>query len=274
VTAAQVDLERERLRQAVPVPPLELRALVGPMDPADYDNPDGALVYPYLEERLYERVLDFGCGCGRVARQLMLQQPRPQRYLGIDLHRGMIAWDRRNLEPHADAFEFVHHDVYNYSFNPGEGKPRVLPFPAADDSFTLVHAWSVFTHLLQGQVPHYLAEVARVLEPDGVFHSTWFFFDKRNFPMMGEESNALYINDVDPTGAVILDRDWVLEQLAESGLVVTHVEAPSVRRGMQWMLVVRHRAAGHPEAEFPPDDAPRERVVVPKLPENAWRLGL
>jgi SAM-dependent methyltransferase len=76
----------------IPIPPLELRELVGLPDASFYDNPTGELVYPYLPAKAYASVFDFGCGCGRVARQLMLQHPRPQRYLGIDLHRGMIAW--------------------------------------------------------------------------------------------------------------------------------------------------------------------------------------
>jgi 16S rRNA G1207 methylase RsmC len=65
-----------------------MRELVGPTDPTEFDNPSGNLVYPYLPADAYEAVLDFGCGCGRVARQLIQQSRPPQRYLGIDLHRG------------------------------------------------------------------------------------------------------------------------------------------------------------------------------------------
>jgi hypothetical protein len=90
-------------------------------------------------------VFDFGCGCGRIARQLMQQSPRPQRYVGIDLHRGMIEWCRENLAPHAPGFEFQHHDVFNPGLNPGTDMrpPRTRPFPVGDRAFTLVNAWSV-----------------------------------------------------------------------------------------------------------------------------------
>jgi SAM-dependent methyltransferase len=126
-----------------------MRALVGPTDTAAFDNPTGSLVYPYIEPDQYRHVFDFGCGCGRVARQLILQSPRPERYVGIDLHRGMIEWARANLAPAAENFEFHHHDVYNRSFNPGEGLPEVAPFPADDAAFSLVNAFSVFTHLTE-----------------------------------------------------------------------------------------------------------------------------
>src|SRR5215210_1252204 len=179
----------------LPIPPLEMRRLVGPTDEAAFDNPTGRLVYPYIPAGAYHSVFDFGCGCGRVARQLIQQADRPARYLGIDLHRGMVKWCRQNLAAHAPGFEFLHHDVFNKHFNPGRLKPKVRPFPVPDDSATLVNAFSVFTHLTQGQAPFYLREVARVLAPEGFFHSTWFLFDKREFPMLQEETSALYVSD-------------------------------------------------------------------------------
>ena len=102
----------------LPMPALEMRELVGPTDEAAFDNPEGSLVYSYIEPDQYESVFDFGCGCGRVARQLIQQSPRPQRYVGVDLHKGMIDWAERNLAPAASNFSFLHHDVYNVRFNP------------------------------------------------------------------------------------------------------------------------------------------------------------
>ena len=40
-----------------PIPPLEMRELVGPTDPALFDNPSGTPVYPYLQTHVYEAVL-------------------------------------------------------------------------------------------------------------------------------------------------------------------------------------------------------------------------
>jgi SAM-dependent methyltransferase len=116
----------------LPIPPLEMRELVGPTDAAAFDNPNLDLVYPYLPQEAYAEVFDFGCGCGRIARQLLQQVPRPRRYVGIDLHRGMIKWCSDNLAPVAPHFEFQHHDVFNLSFNPETDKSRVRPFPVED----------------------------------------------------------------------------------------------------------------------------------------------
>lgn len=273
MTGPSLNLERERIRQALPIPPPELRALVGPTQPEAFDNPRGEPVYPDLDEAAYDAVFDFGCGCGRVARQLILQEPRPRRYMGIDLHAGMIEWCRSNLAPYAPGFEFLHHDVFNFSFNPGEGKPMHLPFPVEDRAFSLVNAFSVFTHLVESQVRPYISEVERVLQPDGVFQSTWFFFDKSYFPMLAAETNALYISDVDPSAAVIFDRNWVVARAEEAGFVVTKIIPPKIR-GFQWLLLMQRADSGAEEATFPPDEAPLGSNPAPPMPENASALGL
>jgi SAM-dependent methyltransferase len=250
-----------------------MRSLVGLADPSAYDNPTGALVYPTLPPEAFEAVFDFGCGCGRVARQLIQQDPRPERYLGIDIHRGMIEWCRSNLTPAAPDFEFQHHDVFSAGLNPGDDKPSALPFPAEDDAFTLVNAHSVFTHLTQDQTEHYLREVARILRPDGFFRSTWFFFEKTDFPFMQEWMNALYINLVDPSSAVVYDRSYVRRLTSELGLALVGVDRPLVR-GFQWTCVFTARRAGIEEIELPADEAPVGLMRPPDLPAGAHRIGL
>jgi SAM-dependent methyltransferase len=250
----------------LPLPPLEMRELVGPTNIEAFDNPTGALVYPYLPAEAYERVFDFGCGCGRVARQLIQQKPQPRRYLGIDLHRGMIAWCQRNLRPVAPNFNFVHHDVFNLSSN-SKASNRTLPFPARNGEFSLVNALSVFTHLTEEQAPFYLRECARTLRSDGILHASWFLFDKRDFPMMREPTNALYVQYADPSAAVIVDRDWVRNTAREFGLTIFQVIPPQIR-GFQWVLMMAPAASGRPEVEIPEDHAPhgsfcRRRGVIP-----------
>ena len=258
--------------EPLPLPPLEMRKLVGPTDVADFDNSTGDPVYPYLPPHAFERVFDFGCGCGRVARRLIQQRPQPQRYVGIDLHHGMVAWCRTNLTPFAPQFEFHHHDVYNFHFNP-DGSAETLPVPVDDGSFSLVEALSVFTHLTQEQTPHYLAEAARVLERDGYLHSSWFLFERRHFPLLHRDNAALYVSYRDPSAAVLYERDWVRAEAADAGLVISTIIPPRVR-GHQWLLVMTPRRAGVEEAAFPPDAAPEGEATAPLMPDNPSRIGL
>jgi len=254
----------------LPMPPAEMRRLVGPTDDDSYDNPAGEPVFG-LPAPAYERVLDFGCGCGRVARQLIQQRPQPGSYLGIDIHRGMVRWAEQNLAPHASQFSFAHHDVFNVSLNPGKRKPASAPFPGGEDAYTLVLAASVFTHLEQAQAEHYLRECARVLAPGGMLFSTWFLFERSAFPMLQADQSALYINLRDPSNAVIFERSWLRETSRAAGLVITEVAPPAVR-GFQWVVKMAPAGAGVHEAEFPPDEGEPGVVRAPQMPERAWNI--
>jgi SAM-dependent methyltransferase len=239
----------------LPVPPMEFRRLVGPTDPKFFDNPNLLPVFPGVKEDAYASVFDFGCGCGRLARQLIQQHPRPARYLGVDRHRGMIAWCQQHLTPLAPGFAFQHHDVFHDLLNPA-GTPGHLPFPVGDAEITLLIAWSVFTHLLETDAHFYMQELGRVLGSDGVAVTTWFLFDKGDFPMMQEFQNSLMINAVDPTNAVIFDRGWFLKEAALAGLVPTRIVAPDIR-GFAWVIHLEKQADGRVMQEFPEDLAPR-----------------
>jgi SAM-dependent methyltransferase len=239
-----------------------MRELVGQTDLRAYDNQTGELIYPFISAEKYESVLDFGCGCGRVARQLLLQDVRPTRYVGVDLHEGMVEWCQRNLADATDGFEFIHHDVYNLRFNPTGVQPPVMVFPVGDHEFTMVHALSVFTHLTQMQTEHYLSEVARVLRSDAVVLSSWFFFEKSNFPFLPETHNALYVDYVDPTAAVLYDRGWVENLASRNDLVISYIEPPKVR-GHQWTLLMQPTSSGVNPARWPDDNAPIGKAVPP-----------
>jgi ubiquinone/menaquinone biosynthesis C-methylase UbiE len=92
----------------------------------------------------FRRVLDFGCGCGRTLLWLM-PSARQSEFAGTDLDKQAISWCRRSL------------DAGTFTVN-GELPP--LPYP--DNSFDLVYAVSVFTHLEEELQFRWLAELHRV----------------------------------------------------------------------------------------------------------------
>jgi SAM-dependent methyltransferase len=236
------------------MPPLEMRVLVGPTDEAAFENPSARPIYTGLiPDDTYASVLDIGSGCGRIARHLMQQRPRPESYLGFDPHRGMVRWCQENLSAADPVFRFAHLDI-RCPFNPS-GVADVLPFPV-DRPATLVIACSVYTHLFAHQTEHYLRETASVLAPGGRAVASWFLFDKRYFPFMQDDQNELFINRFDPWNAVVYDRQWLTGAIARAGLLVTAVQAPVVK-GHQWTLVLARRSDDGPEVALPDhDDAP------------------
>jgi SAM-dependent methyltransferase len=255
----------------LPIPPLEMRELVGPREPEAFDHPRGQPVFPTLTRpEQYDFVLDFGCGCGRVARRLAVASaPMPKRYVGVDLHAGMIAWANQNLAPRLPGFTFIHQNVFNAGFNPRGSLPEMAPFPVEDERVSLLLALSVFTHLVQAQADHYLDEVRRVLRPDGVMLATFFLFDKAYFPMMQDFQNALYINDTDPTNAVIFDRAWLLAALDMRELRIRAVRPPSVR-GYHCELEI---VPGRGSVDLPEDTGEFGRQPPPVCSRPAYMIG-
>jgi SAM-dependent methyltransferase len=246
----------------IPFPPVELMKSVGTDDKNFFDNPKGEPVFiNEIESENYERVFDFGCGCGRIARTLMLQkESSPKRYIGIDLFKKSIEWCKDNLTKVDKNYVFIHHDVFNAQFNP-KGFNGTKPFPTSE-KFTLVNAHSVFTHIIESQMEFYLSECAKLLDDSGVLRSTWFFFDKAGFPMMQEFQNCLYINPDDLTNATIYDYKYIQNKYAEHGLVIYKIIPPTVR-GFQWIILAAKEKVGLHRAEFPDDVAPLGIVRPP-----------
>lgn len=262
------------LTKKIPIPDLEMRKLVGPTDVSAFEIGEGENIYTDLPGFTFKRVFDLGCGCGRLARKLILQRNRPKKYIGIDIHSGMIKWCQENLTNINDNFEFRHFNAFNVGLNPnGLKHSNPLSFPVENGWATLVIAHSIFTHLTENQIRDYLSECARVLSAEGIIRSTWFLFDKRNYPMMQEFQNCLYINDVDPTNAVIVDISWLSKIVSELDLYISKVEAPEMK-GFQWEIDLRHRTNNEKNIDFPSDSEVIGLKRPPEMPLNADKIGL
>jgi SAM-dependent methyltransferase len=100
------------------------------------------------------RVLDFGCGSGRVLRQF-LPEAVAGEFWGCDLHSPTIAWLDEHLSP---PLRFYVNDE--------------IPTPHPDGYFDLVYAISVFTHITHDWSA-WLLELHRILRPDGLLLVTF-----------------------------------------------------------------------------------------------------
>jgi SAM-dependent methyltransferase len=126
-----------------------------------------------------DRVLDIGCGIGRMAIPLTGCLDGGS-YAGFDVGRAMIRWCRRNITPRHPEFEFEWAPIHNAKYNPfGTLSATEFRFPYPDSSFDFAFAISLFTHLVHDEVGHYLAETARVLKPGGTCFLTFFLLTPR-----------------------------------------------------------------------------------------------
>jgi SAM-dependent methyltransferase len=159
------------------------------------------------------RVLDIGCGIGRMARPLAGYLDAGGSYDGFDIHAEGIAWCEPRYRDLVN-FRFQLADIRNALYNPGGSvTASEYRFPYPDGAFDLVFATSVFTHLVAGDALHYLDEVARVLAPGGRTLLTFFVLDDTSRALIAAGRSTLAFAALDEHSAVV-DRDLAEEAIA------------------------------------------------------------
>lgn len=120
------------------------------------------------------RLLDWGCGAGRLAVGIAEQFGSIADYHGVDVQRPLIEWAQRHIG-RRQGFRFTHVDLANARYNPAGEQRRVMPGSAGE--YNVFYAYSVFSHMLGDDSLPYLQELARVLSPGGVGFFTAFVED-------------------------------------------------------------------------------------------------
>ncbi len=144
-----------------------------------------------------DRVLDVGCGSGRMAVPLTHYLSAIGSYEGFDIAADCIAWCQQNITPRYPNFQFQVADVYNQHYHPSSGcRACEYRFPYPDESFDFVILTSVFTHMLPADLAHYLAEIARVLKKGGRCLVTFFLLNAESLTLMPTDlSNVDFSHD-------------------------------------------------------------------------------
>jgi SAM-dependent methyltransferase len=102
-----------------------------------------------------KRVLDFGCGAGRILRHF-LAEAEVAEFHGSDIDRPSIDWLRQHYSP---PLRLTTND-------------EAPPLSLDAGSFDLVYATSVFTHITDHWAG-WLLELRRILKPDGILIATF-----------------------------------------------------------------------------------------------------
>jgi SAM-dependent methyltransferase len=136
------------------------------------------MLVSYADLQPSQSVLDIGCGIGRVARALTQVLSPSGQYHGFDVDPAAVAWCQQAYRPF-ENFAFAHAPVgyVNVKANaPIRGEEFVFPYP--DATLDLAFSVSVYTHLSQTVIDHYLSETSRVLRPGGLCVNTFFVIDE------------------------------------------------------------------------------------------------
>ncbi len=177
----------------------------------------------------HHRVLDVGCGNGRMALPLMEFLSAEGCYEGFDIVKEGIDWCTARMTAHDPRFQFRHLDIFNASYNlPGkvEGYDCTFPYPDADFDFAFLT--SVFTHLLPLDMENYIHEIARILKPEGQCLVTCFLRNKEaqrlidagkapvTFPFRSKDYT--YNAPGRPEDAICFEESFFLDLFARYGL--------------------------------------------------------
>jgi len=136
-----------------------------------------------------DRVLDVGCGIGRLAVPLTRYLNDKGSYEGFDIVKSGIKWCQKHITASHPNFRFKHIDLKNELYNlETDQQAKDFVFPYRDEEFDFVFLTSVFTHMIPEDVEAYLKQINRVLKKDGTCFSTFF--------VMNEESKRL-MNTID-----------------------------------------------------------------------------
>ena len=139
-----------------PLPPARLRSLVASPSDAERFLAIGeenarfvASVLSRAGVAMSGRALDFGCGCGRIARWW------PQLGHELELH---------GCDPNPELAAWCGENLPGFTATRSEEEP---PAPYPDDHFDIVYAFSIFTHLPTESQDAWLDELHRILRPGG-----------------------------------------------------------------------------------------------------------
>lgn len=98
-----------------------------------------------------KRILDWGCGPGRIIRHMPKVINNGCKFFGTDYNEKSIAWCSKNLPG-------IH-------FNKNE---LTASLPYEDDSMDVIYGISIFTHLSEQMHYDWFNELYRVLKPNGI----------------------------------------------------------------------------------------------------------
>jgi SAM-dependent methyltransferase len=119
------------------------------------------------------RLIDWGCGAGRLAVGILERWGGIARYDGIDVQKHLVGWANRNLA--SDTVRFQSVDVANARYNLDGSPERYIPGKTGD--YDALYGYSVLSHMDSAEVVSYLAEIRRLIKPGGFAWVTAFVED-------------------------------------------------------------------------------------------------
>ena len=121
------------------------------------------------------RLLEVGCGPGRIAIGLLYASVPVGRYDGIDVDRRCIKGCRKFISRSHPEYHFWHVDAKHERYNPdGSEMSAAFSLPFDSGVFDIIYLYGLFTNLNENDVRIYTREFRRLLSPAGKMFLTAF----------------------------------------------------------------------------------------------------
>ncbi|MCX6357550.1 MAG: class I SAM-dependent methyltransferase [Candidatus Aureabacteria bacterium] len=218
------------------IPPRRLYFLAGDSDRAAYKK-IGEAFLGYFKDlaglKPDEKVLEVGCGTGRMASALTQYLSRHGIYRGFDIVPRWVKWCQKNITPRYPNFTFDLADIYNKYYHPaGRRTASGYIFPYLNGYFDFVFLTSVFTHMLPSDMEHYISEIGRVLRKGRRCCITFFLLNDEArrycreggsiFNFTHECGNYYTASPGTPEASIAYNEEFIVELYRKRGLDIAY----------------------------------------------------
>ncbi len=172
------------------------------------------------------KVLDVGCGIGRMAIPLTQYLDRTASYEGFDIVAAGIEWCEKQITSRYPNFRFHLVSVKNNMYRKNGINAYEYRFPYEDETFDFVFLTSVFTHMRPADMENYLSEVSRVLKTGKICFNTYFLINSEALSLMNvdprklEASRSVYysVDAENPETSIAYKESYIRACYREKGL--------------------------------------------------------
>jgi len=185
----------------------------------------------YCHLKPEDKILDIGCGIGRMAIPLTTYISPNGSYDGFDIIKDNIEWCSKNITKQFSNFRFKWINILNNLYNPsGTERASEVQFPYDNNSFDFIFLTSVFTHMLPDDMEHYFSEISRILKKNGKCLSTFFLLNDETSSLIKEGKSTRdfiheykeyrLLNHKIPEAAICYKEEYILNLFVKNKLSI------------------------------------------------------